>query len=243
MRDALSLRLLQSWGIARARLAYAPDPAFLLRPASRTAALAVLQRSGFQMGRPALGVSLIPQMVRTLPAAQLTRLEDALVPALTALARANGLQICFFPQVSGPTVREDDRLPIRRVLARLPADVAAFELRGAPSAELLKACYGCMDAVLAARLHAGIFALGMGVPVLWVGYLTKTRGLLESLDLLPWLLPLEEAAPLRMQTALEQLWRQRQTYAAHLPERLPALRAAARRPFAELAEQLLAREL
>ena len=36
---------------------------------------------------------------------------------------------------------------------------------------------------VASRLHSGIFSFGMGVPTLFIGYLTKTIGLLESLGM------------------------------------------------------------
>jgi len=48
---------------------------------------------------------------------------------------------------------------------------------------LLKACYGYMQAFLASRLHSGVFALGMNVPTIFIGYLSKTHGVLEALGL------------------------------------------------------------
>ena len=62
---------------------------------------------------------------------------------------------------------------------------------------------------MAARLHAGSFALGMGTPTLFLGYLTKTQGVLETLGLTDWLLPVEQASCESSAARLDALWSQR----------------------------------
>jgi len=233
VRDALSLRLAQRWGVERAR--YVPDLAFALPAAQDEAACAVLRRWGWQPGRPALGVSVIPAMSRALPAAALERSYPALAQALGELAQRERLQLVFFAQVSGPAACEDDRRPARRVLAGLPPGVPAVLVDEALPAALLKACYARMDALLAGRLHAGIFAAGAGTPALWIGYLSKTRGVLAALGLEDWLVPLEAATVERLRPALAALWTQRAALRQDWLARLPALAAQTRLPFADLA--------
>jgi len=41
-------------------------------------------------------------------------------------------------------------------------------------------------------MHACIFALGMGIPVLGIGYLHKTRGLFRMMELEDWMLDINE---------------------------------------------------
>lgn len=232
LRDAPSLRTARAWGLPHAALA--PDPGLLLPAASSEAARAVLAQSGYPGGRPALGVSVIPRMVLTLSEAALQSFYTALAAALDLLAAETGLVPVFFAQCTGPALREDDRIPAREVLARLSRPGAAVTIFDALPAQLLKACYGQMEAVLAARLHAGLFALGAGVPALLVGYLEKTAGALETLGLPGWGLSLESAGESALGESLRRLWSERTARRALLQERLPGWQDAARRPLAEL---------
>jgi len=234
VRDAISLRLAQGWGLA-AKLTLAVDPTFDLQPAAPAEALAVLQRWGYDTRLPSLGISVLPRMVRTLSSRDLDSAQAALAGALGNLA-AQGVHLFFFAQSRGPTPREDDRLPERQVMAALPDPAAAVLVDESLPPALLKACYGRMDAFVASRLHAGLFALGMGVPALFIGYLTKTRGMLETLGGLDWLIPLEEINEVVLSDKLSALWQQRAARREALLPRLPGLAESARLPVQRIAE-------
>ena len=240
MRDAVSLRLVQSWDL-NAKLALAVDPSFDLPPAAPAEALAVLQRWGYDPQIPSLGVSVLPRMVHTLSASDLGTSRAALAGALGDLA-AQGVRLFFFAQSRGPTPQEDDRLPACQVVAALPDPASAVLVDEELSPALLKACYGCMDAFVASRLHAGLFALGMGVPTLFIGYLTKTRGMLETLGGLEWLIPLEEINQAVLSEKLSALWEQRAARHEALLPRLPGLAVAARLPVQRIAEEYQKRD-
>jgi polysaccharide pyruvyl transferase WcaK-like protein len=92
-----------------------------------------------------------------------------------------------------------------------------------------------MDAFVASRLHAGLFAVEMGVPTLFFGYLTKTRGMLETLGRLDWLIPLEEINEAVLTEKLSSLWEQRAVLRESLLPRLPGLAEAARLPVQRIA--------
>jgi colanic acid/amylovoran biosynthesis protein len=240
MRDVISLRLAQAWGLATqtdslpAKLALAVDPTFDLQPAAPAEAAAVLQRWGYDPRLPSLGVNILPRMVHTLSARALGSARAALAGALGRLA-AQGVRLFFFAQSRGPTPQEDDRLPARQVMAALPDPTAAVLVDEELPPALLKACYGCMDAFVASRLHAGLFAVGMGVPTLFIGYLTKTRGMLETLAGLDWLIPLEEINEAVLTEKLSSLWEQRAVLRESLLPRLPGLAEAARLPVQRIA--------
>ncbi len=240
LRDAISLRLAQDWGLATradsptAKLTLAVDPTFDLQPAAPAEAAAVLQRWGYDPQVPSLGVSVLPRMVHTLSARALGSTRAALTDALGKLA-AQGMRLFFFAQSCGPTPQEDDRLPARQVMAALPDPTAAVLVDEWLPPALLKACYGCMDAFIASRLHAGLFALGMGVPALFIGYLTKTRGTLETLGGLDWLVPMEGINEAVLTEKLLSLWEQRAARRDVLLSGLPGLAEAARLPIQRIA--------
>ena len=224
LRDLVSLRLAGALGLPAGRVRFLPDPAFDYPPAPADEALAVLCRHGFQPGQPALGVTVLAQMPSYLNQAGMQACYQALAAALPRLAREHGAQVMIFVQVTGPAAQEDDRAGVREVLARigpLPAGLHYVDEVLPPA--LLKACYGQMEAFLASRLHSGIFAMGMQVPSLCIGYLTKTRGVLEAAGLEDNLLELQGLDEARLWEKLEQLWLTRQAGAERLRQVLPGL--------------------
>ena len=63
-----------------------------------------------------------------------------------------------------------------------------------------------MNMFVASRLHSGIFSFGMGVPTLFIGYLTKTTGLLESLGMPEMGLEISNLDPDALFSKLTWLW-------------------------------------
>jgi len=87
------------------------------------------------------------------------------------------------------------------------ADVFHVDETVTPS--LLKACYGQMDAFVATRLHSGIYAIGMAVPTLFIGYLTKTQGMVRSLQIEDDFLDISVLSEASFGEKLETLWTNR----------------------------------
>ena len=92
-----------------------------------------------------------------------------------------GVRIYFFPQVTGPTQQEDDRFAASKVAEMMKGvEESIVTIEEPLSSEMLKGLYGLMDIFLATRMHSGIFASSMGTPTLFIGYLTKIQGMVES---------------------------------------------------------------
>ena len=236
VREPISLRLARRWDLQPGRLQLAPDPAFDLSPASEAEAQAILQTAGCPAQGARLGVVVIPPMVRTIPNGPLQASYGLLARVLGGLAAQYNLKLVFFAQSRGPTAREDDRLAARKVIACLPNPSTAILLEDELTPAQLMACYGQMDAVLAGRMHAGIFALGMSKPVFFIGYLTKTAGLVEMLGRPDWMLPLEQLDERSLWKGLAELWEQREIRSARLQSDLAMLKSQARQPMQMIAE-------
>lgn len=235
-RERISLRLAHAIGLPDERCHYAPDPAFAAPSARPEEALAVLGRYGFQQGALHLGATIIAPMGRSLDAAQVEQYYTALAELFQALQETFGITIYLFNQVTGPTAQEDDRGAVRTVLERMSScrEHVVF-VNETLSPRLLKACYGQMDFFLASRLHSGIFALGMGVPTLFINYLTKTRGVLEALGLGDWSLDLAGITGERLQDVIFAAWGERHNRAAILSHILPEVVAASQHTMQEIA--------
>jgi colanic acid/amylovoran biosynthesis protein len=133
-------------------------------------------------------------------------------------------RIYFFAQVTGPMPHEDYRIAERRVaneMRRVSDRVSVIDQPIEP--RQLKTLYGFMDVFVATRMHSGIFALSMGVPTLFIGYLTKTRGMLQDLGLEEWLLELGDLDERRFWEKLKLLWEARETVRARLLGLVPII--------------------
>jgi polysaccharide pyruvyl transferase WcaK-like protein len=176
----------------------------------RDSALAFLEGLGYDDHKGSVGVSVINRMTSSLKGEWFDVYYSAMAAALERLVQKYGVKIYFFPQVTGPSHQEDDRVAAHKVVNIMKNVTENIVIIDEPlSAAMLKGSYGLMDIFIATRMHSGIFASSMGTPTLFIGYLTKIRGMVESLDLKDWLIELNEADETCVWEKLEKLWLQR----------------------------------
>jgi colanic acid/amylovoran biosynthesis protein len=228
LREPLSLRLAGQIGLPARRLRLTADPAFALPTLAPDPDSAYVQAIAQHEG-PSLGVTAINRLLRRVDAEAWERYESALAYALGNFIKEFGGQVIFFPQVTGPSEREDDRVAARRIKARMgnPPQVILCEEALPPAA--LKGLYGMADAFVATRMHSGIFSVSMGVPTLFIEYLSKTRGLVEMLSQEEWCIELTQTTGDLLWSKLKALWEQRSEVRQELARILPDLVADAAR--------------
>ncbi len=237
LRDAVSLQLAHEIGLPESRVHYAPDPAFAYAPADHEAAVQVLTQHGYDQALPSIGVTLIASQGGSLDHSVIMNYYAAMARLLERIHSEMQVQVVLFSQVRGPTRYEDDRLAVeevRRLVGPAATDFCVVDEPIPPA--LLKACYGCMSLFIGSRLHSGIFAMGMRVPVLLIGYLSKTRGLMDSLNLADWVINLDDVNEITLWNALQQAWSERERRAAQLERLLPQLEQSIN----EIADQIKA---
>jgi len=184
LRDAISLRLADKIRLDRNKVHFGWDLAFRLQPAKPFISHEILRLYGVRSDKLKVGITIIPVMGKSLDQGDVQNYYQALKQALKQFSQMQDVQLVLFNQVSGPSLVEDDRVPTKLFFEDLKRDgVDAIYVDDDLDPEVLKACYGQMDMFVASRLHSGIFSFGMGVPTLFIGYLTKTMGLLESLGM------------------------------------------------------------
>jgi colanic acid/amylovoran biosynthesis protein len=207
LRESISVREVQSMGVDPARYAEVADLAFAYPPAAAEDARAWLRRHGVGMdsAQPRIGVTAINWAAQENTFGLQQQYEAALAEALAAFAGKIGAQLVFFPQVIGPTVEQDDRVVARRVAESMPgSDLVLIDAQPAP--DVMKAAIGMMDLLVGTRMHSNIFALSGGVPVVAIGYLHKTRGIMHLLGLQDCVIDIGDINAGALAAKIQQVW-------------------------------------
>lgn len=232
-REEISYQLLTSIAGSSNHIQLLPDPAFACPKASEEAAIEWLNQHNIYIdsGRPLLGVTVVNWMAEN-PGFKYQERYEAAIAAATRdfINRTNGTAI-FYTQVWGPSYSQDDRVPSKRITARLQ-DVAkhVIHIQDITSPPILKAIYGCMDIFLGTRMHSNIFALSQEVPVIAIGYQPKTEGILRMLNLDRWMMPIEDVDESTLPKLLSSLFEQRDAVASSISTQLPAIIEKASQP-------------
>jgi len=230
VRDDRSCQTLAAAGLEETQIIMLPDAAFLHQGTGNPQRLVdeIAQTPGAQ--RPFIGVTVIDFAIQNRLFDRQDVYENALVTALNVFTTNHGGTVFLFPQVTGPSQAEDDRIPGRRVAAGLRERGAAVVLIDATwSPAELQAAYGQMDIFVGTRLHSNIFALTTGTPVVAIAYFYKTFGIMQMLGLSEWALDIWTITEQELAQRLELLWQQRAVLRRQLRAVLPQLQQEARR--------------
>jgi polysaccharide pyruvyl transferase WcaK-like protein len=170
-------------------------------------------------------------MGRSLVTAEVRNYYTVLEQTLTHFLQNFSAQLVLFNQVSGPTSNENDGEAAAALCSRLKAKgLDAIHINQAVKPALLKASYGSMQAFLASRLHSGVFALGMNVPTVFIGYLSKTRGMLEALELETNVIDFKDLTEQHLWEKLSYTWTNAVQEREAMKRKMPAIKAASHAP-------------
>lgn len=224
LRDNQSLRLAREVKLPADKVKFVPDPAFTLNPVLREDILPILEKFGYQSGMRSIGVTIIAAMPSYLDQRLISNYYSSVAKALSEMAEKHNAHIFFFYQVIGPSSQEDDRVASEIVFRQMNCEKENIHLvKENLSPAQLKACYGCMNEFLASRLHSGIFSIGMKVPTVFIGYLSKTRGVLEALSMEQDLLELKDLTSDSLFALLESNWLENESQKAALSIRIAGI--------------------
>lgn len=238
LRDTPSLATVTALGVPAGRCHVLPDIAFLYRGSGDLGPFEALLAplAGTALPRPYVGVTVIDWAAMTRRFGRQAIYEQAVAASLSAFLTEHGGTVFIFPQVTGPSRAEDDRIPARRVAALLAAYLErVVQVDSAWTPGQLKAAYGRMDLFLGTRLHSNIFALTAGALVLAIAYQYKTHGIMGMLGLSEWVIDIMDVDESRLTEWLESLWDRRAEVKALVQQKLPALQCEARKAAAWIA--------
>lgn len=228
VREPVSMQQLHACRIPEARLHLIPDLGFSFSSTVPPALQETKNKLQAAISRPVprLGITVIDWGAQFSDFSQQDVYELAMAEAAEYFCQETGGSVIFYPQVCGPDPAQDDRLPARRVAAHLKHRgdaVIVLEERYHPA--VLKLAYAQMDVFLGTRMHSNIFALSEGVPVLAIGYLHKTRGIMQMFDLDEWVVDIKTITGEALVNKLGMLLKQQEAVARLIQERLPGIRS------------------
>ena len=172
VRDEPSAQLLKAIGVTNPNLEITADPAFALAPAEEDKVDSLCRAEGISATAPLIAVALRPWSGSgPSPLDNYARL-------LTSLQTQTGAQIVLLPMHS-----HDDVTFACDVASRTGNAEAFPVVKNSYAPDALLGLVGRMQAVVAMRLHALIFAARMSVPPFALAYDPKVENLMQLLGL------------------------------------------------------------
>lgn len=223
VREPVSFRLAQEIGLDSSRLRLVPDLAWAYPHASLREAVVLLNKWVGRWERPLLGVTVINRLIRQIGDEEWDQYERSIAYALSRFLEKYGGTVIFFPQVIGPTEKEDDRIAAYRIVSQMKDLNRVIIVSESVRPSVLKAVYGLTDIFIATRMHSAIFAISMEVPTLLIGYLHKMRGLAEMLSLEDWFIELKEISEISLWEKIDTLWNQQFAVREHFKRIIPKI--------------------
>ncbi|WP_169239908.1 polysaccharide pyruvyl transferase family protein [Candidatus Roseilinea sp. NK_OTU-006] len=239
IREPASANEMIAIGVARNRWIEVPDLAFAFPPAPAEIACAWLARQGVrcEADRPCIGVTAINWQAQNSAFNLQSQYEEALCEALSRFAASSRARLVFFPHAIGPTIEQDDRVVARRLASRLSGcDVTLIEEQAPP--DVMKAAFGQMELFVGTRMHSNIFALSSGTPVVAIGYLHKTEGIMRMLDLASFVVDIRDLTADALLERVERAWRARAELRQSIRVAVAALAQSASHATALIADDL-----
>lgn len=207
VRERESLALLRSLGCNR-RVMYMPDLAFGLASRDRECAEKLLQSASLDRSRYAfcVGITAIDWGAQQRGFRGQAAYEQSLVACINEIIDQGGAAV-LFAQCATPLRAWDDRVINHRLqlAARHPEHV--YLIDDAPEPNLLQAAYGLMDYFIATRMHSAILAINAGTPVMTIGYLHKSCGIMREAGLERWCFDIGSVTPADLVQGFNELRR------------------------------------
>ncbi|RJQ26838.1 glycosyltransferase [Candidatus Parcubacteria bacterium] len=201
VRDEESLEQLQSLGIPSEQIQVTADPAFGLQPAVMDSEIL---GAGIQDG-PILGIALRNWDVGVLP----DYWEGQVAGAIDAFLDLHKGSATFIPFQDQGEILLDDFGISERIQHRLRNVERTCILQGiyspAEKAGMMAQC----DLILGMRLHALIFSISNGIPVVGMAYDPKVRNVMTKAGIEKYAINLEEVTSYSLAILLEQAYKNR----------------------------------
>jgi colanic acid/amylovoran biosynthesis protein len=234
LREEISLKVISDAGVrGHPRCFLFPDTTFGYTGSHLEQAAELFNSNGIDLGadRPIIGITAMQWSAQNPYFLEQNNYENCLCSGLVDFTKRYGGKVILFPQVTGPTSAEDDRIASHRIKTLLEQNnVNPVCLDKVINPELLWAAYGKLDLLIGTRMHSVIFALAQEVPVISIGYLHKARGLMQMVGLDEYYIDIDQMQAVNFSSLIEKLWVNREGIKTHIHDILPSLKNKSLQP-------------
>jgi len=229
-REPGSFQFLQGLGVNPKKVYLLPDMAFAYQGKKTGFGQQWLKEVGIgtRYNRPLLGMTVLDWGAQYNYFSQQRQFENAILDGINHFIEKYHGTVVLFPQCSGPSAAEDDRIPSMKLkkASRFSQNIIAIETP--LTADQLISAYSQMEIFIGTRMHSNIFALINFIPVIAVGYLHKTNGIATMAGIEDWVLDINEISSSEFIQTIDAIVNKREEYVSHLKERIPRLSSEAK---------------
>lgn len=223
-REPESITFLQAIGVKKSILLL-PDTAFIADEVeydhmAQIVAPFLPKQNG---KRPIIGMTLMDFGAQNQIFMKQQDYEQAILILIQHINRQYNAVIVLFAQCFGATPPEDDRIIARRIATQIDSSVSLCVVDAMLTPSVLKAAYRSLDVLVATRLHSAIFAFDTHTPSLVIGYLHKSLGLMNMLDMSDYQIDIGAVDSDMLCKKFDMLWQQRELISNHLEHRIHEL--------------------
>ncbi len=133
---------------------------------------------------------------------------------------------------------DDDRKASRAVYDQMKRQDRVVLMTDRLSHYEIKALYGSLDYLVGTRFHSVIFSLTSYVPAIAIEYEHKTRGIMQDLGLLKWVVKFGDVETKTLIDLFKKLLKEQKTYQHSLEKVVPPYVARTREAIGEFKEVL-----
>jgi colanic acid/amylovoran biosynthesis protein len=221
-RDEYSMEFLKNYQITKAPTYHTTDPAFILKPASKTRTTKNFQSEGIKHSptKVLIGVAASRGSFRRSVSGNGNIEEtyqhflEVLAKGLDALIEQLDADVIFIPHVI--SARQDDREVARKIYQFIKHQERVTLVEGEYTTEELKGMIAECDLFVGSRMHANIAALSSHVPTIAIAYSHKMLSLMEGIGLTHYVCNIETVTAENLTEKVVDAWQNRAKLQDHL---------------------------
>jgi len=239
----LSTKIMTAPDLA-AKVITLPDAAFGLKGRTAAQGWAFLQKFGLypQANTPTIGLTLMnwAGLNVTFQAKHQHEYEMAVAELLQYIVRDLHGRAFLFGQVTGPSIKEDDREVAKRVMARSGLSAPDVVLLDISTVDDMLTAYATLDMLIGTRMHSTIMALVSQIPVCAIGYMAaKTEGSLQWAGLGEAVCSINNLTAAQLIAFFQTWWSRQPQTKQHLAQTIPLVAQQAKLAGKAIAEDWL----
>lgn len=215
-REDISTNVLLKMGIDKHKITRSIDAGFLFTSKEKVN----LKKYGvIASNREIIGITVARKFLKD-PLLQ-DKYESEIATFVEYISIHRNISVIFIPQVTSSLFDDDDRDVARRIMDKITNKKNVWTIEDNLTHTEIKAIYTHLDYIIGTRFHSVIFSLTAYIPAIAIEYEHKTRGIMKDLQLLDWVIKIEDVTYDTLLEKFDALIKNKKEYNKVLHKNLP----------------------